>query len=129
MSLGQDSPTKCYPNYRNSRLWMTGHILNLRTHLPLFIDYEKTAIRRLHADFHPKTNTPSPLLSTTPKPVSIQPSVNPLPSQPTCPVDPPLQIPQTRVPLQTAPFHPVPDSHILGGYILSRIIVVFLLIM
>ena len=115
ISLSQDSPTKCYPNYRNSRLWMTGHILNLRKHLPRFTDYEKTAIRRLHADFHPKTNTPSPLLSPTPKPISIQPSVNPLPSQPTRPVDPPLQIPQTRVPIQTAPFPPVPDSHILGG--------------
>ena len=81
----------------------------------MFTDYEKTAIRRLHADFHPKTNTPSPLLSTTPKPVTTQPPVNPQPSLPSRPVDPPLQIPQTRVPLKTAPFPPVSDSHIFFG--------------
>ena len=115
MSLGQDSPTKCYPNYRNSRLWMTGHILNLRTHLPLFTNYEKTAIRRLHAALHPPPNAPSPLLPTTPTCVSNPLPVNPPTSLPTRPVDPPLQIPPTRVSLQTAPFPPVHDSHILGG--------------
>ena len=29
--IGLDSLSKCYPNYKNSCLWMTGHIFNLRT--------------------------------------------------------------------------------------------------
>ena len=41
--------------------------------------------------------------------------MNPDPSLPTRPVDPPLQIPQTKLPIQTAPFPPVPENRTLGG--------------
>ena len=95
-----------------------------------FFDYEKTAIRKLHAALHPQDNTPSLLLSTTPTVTSNQPStlVNPYPSLPTRPVNPPLQIPQTTLPIQTAPFPPVPENSTFGGrVVLETKIMVFLI--
>ena len=96
---------------------MTGHILNLCTHLPLFIDYEKTVIRRLYATLHPQNNTPSPLSSTTPTVLGNQPStlVNPNPSLPICQIAQPLQIPPIPLPIQNTPFPPVPENSTWGG--------------
>ena len=120
MSLGQDSTNKCYPHYKNARLWMTGHILNLRTYLPNFIDYEKNVIRRLHAEFHSQHNTPSHLLShIPPRSGNSYPLMNPTSSHPIRHHTPPLQIPRIDN-LQTAILNSYHPSNFGGVFMEHR---------
>ena len=122
MTFGLDLLTKCYPTYKNSSLWMTGHILNLRTHLPCFTEYEKTAIRRLHAALDSQNNTPSSLLFIAPNNMG-HPSFNtviPDSSLPTSHNTPPLQIPSQPLSQQIAYSGIVSDYSKFGGGILLK---------